>query len=159
MLITEIDKIEFETFPSYVLFIENFATFNRYVHEVTDESLVVYTNGFPSPNLCKLISLIDGNLPRAIRFYHWGDIDVGGLKIFRKVEKLLTTHVLEPHLMTYEILQRNGKNAKSQRSNSLKMIASSDSRVSGLARSIIKMSVSMTLEQEILDPVAPVCYE
>lgn len=156
--IIEIRTITFETLPNYVLFIENFATFNRYVHEVKDNCLVVYTNGFPSPNLCKLISLIDATLPEDVLFYHWGDIDGGGLKIFRKVEEVLTTHVLEPHLMTFEILRAYGKNAEGQHSKPLKKIASSDSRISGLANSIVEMSVFMTLEQEVLDPVAPIGF-
>jgi len=154
--ITEINSIGFDTLPSYVLFIENFASFNRYVHEVSDKSLVIYTNGFPSPNLSKLIAMIDAKLPATVNFYHWGDIDVGGLKIFRKVECLSFNHVLEPHLMTVEILHKFGKNAEPQRSSSLEKIASASSRVSGLARSILEMSVYMILEQEILDPVAPV---
>ena len=154
--ITEINTITFEMLPSYVLFIENFATFNRYVHEVKDNSLVVYTNGFPSPNLCKLISLIDATLPGTVLFYHWGDIDGGGLKIFKKIEEVLAMHVLEPHLMTFEILRAYGKDAEGQHSNYLKKIASSDSRVSGLACSILEMPISMTLEQEILDPIAPI---
>lgn len=154
--ITEIKSIEFETLPSYVLFIENFASFNRYVHEVSDKSIVIYTNGFPSPNLCKLISLIEATLPKSILFYHWGDIDIGGLKIFKKVEGLLAIHDLEPHLMTLEILMRYGKEAGVQNSNSFKKIASSDSKVSLLARSILELPVCMTLEQEIIDPVAPI---
>lgn len=153
--ITEIDRIEFETLPSYVLFIENFASFNRYVHEVSDKSLVIYTNGFPSPNLSKLIAMIDANLPTNVMFYHWGDIDVGGLKIFRKVEYLSLNHALEPHLMTFEMLQKFGKYVEPQRSSSLEKIIASGSRVSGLARSILAMPVYMILEQEVLDPVAP----
>ena len=157
--ITEIVGVDFEALPSYVLFIENFASFNRYVHEVCDKSLVIYTNGFPSPNLSKLIAMIDANLPSTVMFYHWGDIDVGGLKIFRKVECLLLNHVLISHLMTVEMLQVFGKNAELQRSSSLEKIVTSDSRVSGLARSILELPVYMILEQEVLDPVAPLICE
>lgn len=153
--ITEIDGIEFEMIPGYVLFIENFASFNRYVHEVKDTGLVMYTNGFPSPSLSSLISMVDAALPEDVLFYHWGDIDGGGLMIFRKVEELSQHHVLAPHLMSFEILSRYGKVTESKPSHSLKAIASSDSRISGLARSILALPQHMTLEQEILDPLAP----
>jgi hypothetical protein len=153
--ISEIDTIAFELIPSYVLFIENFASFNRYVHEINDNSLIVYTNGFPSPHLSRLISMIGSNLPQTVSFYHWGDIDVGGLKIFRKLEEVLVTHVLLPHQMSVKILLKHGKETENQSSHSLKKLATSHSQVSALARSIMEMPVQMMLEQEILDPVSP----
>ena len=64
-----------------VVTIENFASFNRFVREVPlNQSIAVYTGGFPSKSVQALLSLLREKL-ESCRCYHWGDIDPSGLHI------------------------------------------------------------------------------
>jgi hypothetical protein len=56
---------------------------------VEDGSLVVYTGGFPSAGVVDILSNVLRALPTDVPFLHWGDIDAGGLRIFRYLEENL----------------------------------------------------------------------
>lgn len=75
--------------PSYILFIENETTFNRYTREITDDGWVVYTNGFPSRTWAPVFrDLVAQSLPDT-PVYHWGDIDTGGYRILVHMQTIL----------------------------------------------------------------------
>lgn len=96
----EISSITLPRPPSYVLAIENLASFQRYVREIDDDGVVVYTAGFASPALVQLLARLDTVLPALTPVWHWGDRDVGGLRILRCLEPVFATHELKPHLMS-----------------------------------------------------------
>ncbi|GAB3444435.1 Wadjet anti-phage system protein JetD domain-containing protein [Insolitispirillum peregrinum] len=87
--------------PAYVLTIENFASFNRYVREIEDQGLIIYTNGFPSRTTRALLARLDETLPATCPFYHWGDVDQGGLRILQTLQRSIKRTLL-PHAMPLE---------------------------------------------------------
>lgn len=71
----------------HLLTIENLATYQRYIAtEQSPNELIIYTAGFPSPQLKVLYKKIV-NLAPISSVRHWGDIDLGGLRILRVFEK------------------------------------------------------------------------
>lgn len=97
--------------PDYILTIENFTSFVRHVREVArpGRALVVYAGGFPSrPTLATITRLAaEAGVPT----FHWGDMDPGGVRIFRHLETHLASAgvALRPHLMTVELLRLHGR--------------------------------------------------
>ena len=94
----------------YVLTIENYTSFVRHVREINADhsGLVVYTGGFPSrAHLQQILRLAEA---AQAPLFHWGDIDGGGLRIFRHLESALAQRGLrlQPHLMDSALLQEHG---------------------------------------------------
>lgn len=87
--------------PSYVLFIENETTFNRYTREVQDDGWVLYTNGFPSRSWAPIFRELVEQAGPQTPVYHWGDIDVGGYRILVHMQAILARD-LRPYCMTPE---------------------------------------------------------
>ncbi|MBT1070677.1 Wadjet anti-phage system protein JetD domain-containing protein [Pelotalea chapellei] len=140
--------------PDFVLTIENLASFNRYAAEVQDEGLVIYTAGFPAPGVADFLRLLDSQLPEQIPFYHWGDIDEGGLKIFAYIQEHLQ-RLLRPHLMDSDLLKRHGTTKTTIRRDEVSNIASKHPCTEGLALAILSTVPPKVLEQENIDPLAP----
>lgn len=138
--------------PALLLTIENFASFNRYVREIDDEALVIYTGGFASAGVIELLKSVLARLDRSISFYHWGDIDPGGLRIFRFLEEALPRSP-QPHLMSRSLAEALGKPATPDRT--LGTIAKSDSALAELADWLARGNAIRHLEQEALDPISP----
>ena len=140
--------------PDYVLTIENLASFNRYAAEIIDNGLIVYTAGFPAPGIGDFLRKLDACLPENIPFYHWGDLDEGGLKIFAFVQTFLC-HTLHPHLMTSDLLMRLGTEKPSLRSEEVLKIAALHPVVKPLAEAILASDPPKVLEQENINPENP----
>ncbi|TKV80136.1 hypothetical protein FDV58_17975 [Bradyrhizobium elkanii] len=138
--------------PAAILTIENYASFNRQVHEIEDGSLVVYTSGFPAAGVIELLSNVLMAVPAEVPFLHWGDVDAGGLRIFRYLEENLPRGP-HPHLMTKELAEKSGQPADAD--PSLASIARSESAVRELAHWLAFGSDVRHLEQEALDPERP----
>ncbi len=138
--------------PMAILTIENYASFNRQVREIEDGSLVVYTGGFPAAGVIELLSKVLTAVPAEVPFLHWGDVDAGGLRIFRYLEQNLPRGPW-PHLMTKELAKTSGQPAVAD--PSLTSIAISDSAVSELADWLASGSDVCHLEQEALEPRSP----
>ena len=95
------DRLALSSPVNYLLTIENYASFVRHVREIngTRDGLIIYTGGFPArPILRQIVRLaVQASAPA----FHWGDIDAGGLLIFRHLEKALAEvgFKLNPHMM------------------------------------------------------------
>lgn len=135
--------------PTAILTIENYASFNRQVREIEDGSLVVYTGGFPAAGVVELLSNVLRAVPADVPFLHWGDVDAGGVRIFRYLEENLPRGP-RPHLMTKELAEKSGQPADAD--PSLASIARSDSAVRDVAEWLAFGSDVRHLEQEALDP-------
>ncbi|WOH80564.1 DUF2220 family protein [Bradyrhizobium sp. BEA-2-5] len=135
--------------PTAILTIENYASFNRQVREIEDGSLVVYTGGFPAAGVIELLSKVLANVPAEVPFLHWGDVDAGGVRIFRYLEENLPRGP-RPHLMSRELAERAGQPADAD--PSLASIARSDSAIRELADWLASGSGVRHLEQEAIDP-------
>ena len=144
--------LELHKQPAALLTVENFASFNRQVREINDGSLVVYTGGFASAGVIRVLKSILELLDASVLFFHWGDIDPGGLRIFRFLEESLPRPP-KPHLMERCLAEQRGHPADPD--PSLRGIGASDSNVAALARWLASGDGVWNLEQEALDPVSP----
>lgn len=138
--------------PTAILTIENYASFNRQVREIEDGSLVVYTGGFPAAGVIELLSKVLTGVPAEVPFLHWGDVDAGGVRIFRYLEENLPRGP-QPHLMTKELADTYGQPADPDAS--LASIAKSASAISKLAAWLALGTDIRHLEQEALEPRSP----
>ncbi|MDN2582108.1 Wadjet anti-phage system protein JetD domain-containing protein [Aquibium sp. ELW1220] len=138
--------------PDYILTIENFTSFVRHVREAArpGRALVVYAGGFPSrPTLATITRLAaEARVPT----FHWGDMDPGGIRIFRHLETHLASVgvSLRPHLMTVELLRRHGRPVQVGAEFAADMTSSA---VAELASFIAGRGLSH--EQEEISPQAP----
>jgi len=128
------DRVAVVGTPAYVLTIENLASFNRHAREVDDDGLIVLSNGFPGRATLGFLKHLDRLLPATVPFFHWGDVDRGGLRILRHLSEALS-RPLVPHRMPL------GPTAWAD---------NADDIAAYLAR-----ADAQTLEQEDLDPVPP----
>ncbi len=155
-----INDIEFTTPPNYVLTIENLASFNRYCAEIVDGGLILYSNGFPSPDFGDLIRLLHTNLAANVPFYHWGDVDLGGLRIFSHIQNFLfsgkNTRTLLPHLMSQQLVATNGQTQTQLSRSQFDAVLTRCPQLHEIVGAIFSHKNAMVLEQESLSPVSPV---
>jgi len=145
--------------PSYVLTIENKTSFHRHVREVCDDGVVVFTGGFPSRATAAALKAIAASSVGA-PWFHWGDVDGGGLRIFGHIEETIVRPSgarLAPHLMTEDLARRHGVRAR--RRTALRRLAEADSAIADLARYLAFGENVHVLEQEALAPTPPVVTE
>lgn len=138
--------------PSAVLTIENYASFNRYVREIDEGTLVLYTGGFASLGVIELLKTILEKIGPEVPFFHRGDIDPGGLRIFRFLEETLPRAPI-PFRMDQTLAETHGRPAA--RDPTLGAIAKSNSALAALAAWLSQGEEIRHLEQEALDPVSP----
>ena len=85
-----------------VLTIENKASYYDEVMKRKEDMLVIYTGGYPSPALLRLLRML---YRPGLAFLHWGDIDEGGFRIFRALQDVLPS--LTPFRMDCDTLLSN----------------------------------------------------
>lgn len=151
-------RTELHQQPVYILFIENKTTFERYCREVSDRGLVLYTNGFPSRQWQKIFKQIDDQVSAETPVFHWGDVDVGGYKIFAFMSGLLQ-HPIEAYKMDCFIEDSSDRGIKVDDllaiiNNSTRAGAWGESIVSGLQHFL--GGTIKRIEQENLDVEPPV---
>lgn len=94
----EVKGIEWSQRPSYMLLIENRASFERYVREIDDTGVIIYTAGFPPRAWLHAIEIIIAEIREEVPVYHWGDRDVGGYRILAFLARRLDVDI-QPYLM------------------------------------------------------------
>lgn len=137
--------------PSWMMTIENLASFNRQVRECRQDGLIVYTGGFPSNLTLRAILHLAGQGDFPI--YHWGDIDVGGVRIAYRIERALLEidRKLSLHLMTPDIARAHGAATRP-----VKVFDEPDARSATFALcKFLASAKARTMEQEELDPCQP----
>ncbi len=68
--------------PRQVMTIENLTTFHSEARRRhTEEVLLIYTAGMPSPAWRDMYGRILKDLPDNVPIFHWGDVDAGGFRI------------------------------------------------------------------------------
>jgi hypothetical protein len=73
---------------SAVVTVENSTSFSEFVTAKPASILAIYTGGFASPALVGTLRKIRAGRPE-LPFFHWGDLDVGGLRILAHLRKSL----------------------------------------------------------------------
>jgi hypothetical protein len=137
----------------YVLSVENLASFQRHVREIDDDGIVIYTAGFPAPSLIQILDRLDRCLPTECPFFHWGDRDVGGLRIFARLEFALSNHRLHPHLMAEMVAGEIAFTVEELRQ--LERLKGDTDTTALMARSWLEKELGK-MEQEMTDPRRPV---
>jgi len=137
----------------YVLTIENYTSFIRHARECNDDrkGLILYTAGFPARSHLRQILRLCREADTLT--YHWGDLDAGGLRIFKHIEQALRTEAvrLRPHLMNAAILAQYG--VPLSISTALAQHGGDGSAISDLWRAL--RETGLVLEQESLSPELP----
>jgi len=147
--------------PDHVLTIENLTTFNevtRGLDEFTN-AMVVYTAGMPSPSLRHALRCIAKYCGKDTYFWHWGDIDEGGLRIAKLVaasivDEAVPERHLRPWLMNPSGLPEAVRQAPPSDRQILKMIAMAEDLGWSKVASGIREIPSM-VEQEAIRPRTP----
>lgn len=149
-----IKDVQKSSMPEFVLTIENYASFSRYASEVLDKGLIIYTAGFPAPGVVDFLRLLDLTYPNDVPFYHWGDIDEGGLKILLYIQSVLS-RTLKPHQMTPDLLNAFGQPNDKLRTDELKRIADASTETMQIVKAMVSSAPPKTLEQENVEPESP----
>lgn len=149
-------RLTFARAPMYLLIVENFTSFIRHIREVNQDlaGAVVFSGGFPSRPTLK--GIVHAARLAAAPTYHWGDIDLGGLRIFIHLERALSDAdlVLQPHLMTEGLLRANGLPAR-RRAWARALRPAANSGVRSLCEAVTDANLDLDLEQEAVAPVNP----
>ena len=86
-----------------VISVENRATYELMIDEKPEDALIFYHGGFASSVKRAFLKLLYTNLPD-IKYYHWSDIDLGGVRIYKGIKSLIPT--IKPLLMGKEVLDK-----------------------------------------------------
>lgn len=129
-----------------ILTIENLESFNRHVRSSRlAGDVVVYTGGFPSGAVLAMLRTVLAEKGGPV--HHWGDIDVGGIRIGRHIETALSAPIV-PHLMDMALARKFGRPADP---GQLPTTLPGDSAFFALSE-YLKQSGALWLEQEAVDP-------
>lgn len=132
---------------SGILTIENLASFNRHVREARrDGEIVIYSGGFPSRHTLAFIVRLAAETKAPC--FHWGDIDLGGIRIAHHLH-LALPRGLRLHLMSEALALAHGTPIDPVRASGIP----AESPVADLA-TFLASERAHSLEQEELDPVA-----
>ncbi|GAA3528531.1 Wadjet anti-phage system protein JetD domain-containing protein [Zobellella aerophila] len=157
----EVKGIEWGQRPPYVLFIENRASFERYVREIDDLGLIIYTAGFPPRSWAHAMEIIIAELRGAVPIYHWGDRDAGGYRILAFLAKRLDTDI-QPYLMGVEEQVQTQADDELESKPVLELMQALESArgypaISVLYEELAKLPLESLpwIEQEQIAPVSP----
>ena len=151
-----VNQIQASAPVPYLLTIENLASFQRQVREIQDAAVVLYTAGYPAPALIRVLGQLDQGLPADCLFYHWGDRDIGGLRIMARIVAACPRHPVTPHLMAAPDPESGpgiGGWSRDER-RALEQAIAKGGSVGGLAAEWVQRDFGK-LEQEALDPASP----
>lgn len=100
-----------------VLTIENATSFSELAAIGPEMTLLVFTSGFASPAILTLLRTLQRAHPY-LKFFHWGDIDVGGLRILEHLRRHISpilplgmdTTIFQEHLAFGQTLTKEELN-------------------------------------------------
>lgn len=86
-----------------ILSVENLTTFHELTEARSPDTLLLYSNGMPSPSWRRFYDRALNGLPDSFQLIHWGDIDGGGFRIAAQIAGLcrargrnLNLHMMNP---------------------------------------------------------------
>jgi hypothetical protein len=135
--------------PDFVITVENWTSFNGQCREI-DRGAVLFTHGFPPPPVRMLVGRF-ASLWHEVPFFHWGDVDAGGLLIADSIREAVGRTV-RLHLMTASLAERHG--ARHRPLSRVVGFSGRNDDFGELARYLSGDSCR-TFEQELLRPVDP----
>lgn len=128
-----------------IITVENKANYVSMPYE--EGTLIVFSHGFFSPLECKFLRLILSVIPNA-EFYHTGDLDYGGIRIFRHIREHICPAVrpLQMDADWYDRYIQYGYEIKPETLNKLKAMQGTEPLMEKLIEHILKGK--MGIEQE-----------
>lgn len=147
-----VDDLTISDDIEYVLTIENMTSFHRHASEINlmpRKGLVLFTSGQPSTAFKTYYGSLVEQFGSRVPFFHWSDVDGGGLEITNALRSL--NPALRLHLMDVELAEDHGVSAEP--------ISLSNANYAGtvlepLAR-FLSTAGAKLLEQEKIDPAHP----
>jgi len=134
-----------------IIVIENKANYENM--KFRKDTLYIYCHGFFSPKeryFLKQLAVLGGEASDEVEFWHWGDLDYGGIQIYQFIKQELFTN-LRPYCMdrqTYEQALRYGAGypIEQEKSDKLKQLKVAD--LAELKECILEYQ--MEVEQEMV---------
>lgn len=134
-----------------IIFIENKPNYESYLQmEMTSEEMVIFHGGFMSPQKRKLVKKLASSICSEISVYFWGDIDLGGFRMFYHLQSLIPK--LLPMKMTAEEVKRYANKGLNRSDNYLNKLKQSltENKYPLFENSIREiLSCRVTIEQEV----------
>jgi hypothetical protein len=90
----------------HVVTVENATSFNELLAVRPSDMLALYVGGFASPAVVTLLRRTHAATPQA-SFFHWGDLDAGGLRILAHLRDALGADVM-PLAMNVQTIEAHG---------------------------------------------------
>lgn len=82
-----------------VLFIENRTNYEEYITNKRDPAeLVIYHGGFHNPSKSAFFRKLLTGVGPEVPVRHWGDIDLGGMRIFLQIRKDIAPNLIPQHM-------------------------------------------------------------
>lgn len=104
-----ISEISLKSFSfDRVISVENKANFN-YLCQHEKDALIIFSGGFYSPSHRRFLLRLYNDIKKIdknVEFYHWGDIDFGGINIYRHIKNNIIKD-LKPLLMDVKTIEKN----------------------------------------------------
>lgn len=86
-----------------VISVENKANFVSM--PIEKNTLIIFTHGFLTPLECSVLRELEAVLPEGTKYYHTGDLDLGGIQIFKFIKNKVFPK-LEPLNMDVETYEK-----------------------------------------------------
>lgn len=128
--------------------IENKANYENMIYQ--DDTLYIFCHGFFSPKEVRFLRGILEIVPSECTFYHWGDMDYGGIRIFQFIKKNVFPK-LQPYCMDPDAFQKaidRGAGIALQSSTRKKLVCMDAGELTPLKEAILY--ADQTIEQELL---------
>ncbi len=151
--ISQMDIVALEA--RYLLTIENRTSFYDYVKAFPHDGLILYLGGFPNHARRQFLKRLVEFAPTK-PFYHWGDLDYGGLQILAHLRREVQPQII-PLQMDLETLERHaGETLDSpSRANLARLLKNDLLRdMVGVIEKMLANNIKR-IEQENLAPVSP----
>jgi hypothetical protein len=147
----QLASISLDHRPDYVLTIENQVSFHRHAVEINDDrrGLILFTSGQASIAFKEYYRQLCSELSSLVPFFHWSDIDEGGLEITRTIMGINQT--VRPHLMSLDLVRDHGARATAPVADDGRFAGSWMEKIAAY----LAVPGNLSLEQEMIDPALP----
>ncbi len=109
--------------PSYILTIEDFTLYQRYLANVQDDALILYLGDFPCQRLLMFYKMLVDMSPADTPIYHWGNIDFAGFKVLVALQGCIAGREVKPFQMGAEQLRKHTDPGVAMSSTKLRKLA------------------------------------
>jgi hypothetical protein len=134
----------------HVITIENATSFTEAIAVRSEKAFLLYTSGFASPTVIQFLQTMRAMAP-ATQFWHWGDLDVGGLRILAHLRQFV--EVIRPlgmDALTFENHRAYARPLKKGERESLRALQSMSLLGDCVPLMELMLTAGQKLEQEAI---------